>query len=80
MDGGRAVDRVAGADFYAIDEEGKWIGMDASGLQDRRDNNIPFRALKNGRWINLDRYQEIMTRAHGDDDFGGNGRFRKVLP
>ena len=80
MDGGRAADRVAGADFYAIDEEGKWIGMDADGIRDRTENNIPFRALKNGRWINLDRYQEIMTRAFGDSDFGGTGKFRRVLP
>jgi hypothetical protein len=78
VEGGRFRERVAGADYYAIDEEGKWIGMDASGVEDRRENNIPFRALKQGRWINTERYQEIMIRAIGDRDFGGNGKTRAV--
>ena len=73
-DQGRSKDIVSGADHYAIDEEGKWIGMDAAGVADRRENNLHFHALKKGRWINTDRYQEIMSRAHNDPDFGGLGR------
>jgi hypothetical protein len=78
VEGGRYKERISGADYFAIDEEGKWVGMDASGIQDRRENNIPFYALKQGRWINTERYQEIMTRANGDVDFGGDGNFRRV--
>jgi hypothetical protein len=73
-DRGRSKDIVQYADYYAIDEEGKWIGMDASGVQDRRENNIHFHALKTGRWINTDRLQEIRSRAHNDPDFGGLNR------
>ena len=74
-DGGRSKDLIHSADYYAIDEEGKWTGMDASGVQDRRENNIRFHALKTGRWINTDRYLEIKSRAHADTDFGGLDRF-----
>jgi hypothetical protein len=73
-DQGRSKDIVCQGDYYAIDEEGKWIGMDASGVADRRENNLHFHALKNGRWINTDRYQEIKSRAHNDPDFGGLNR------
>jgi hypothetical protein len=73
-DGGRSKDLIHSADYYAIDEEGKWTGMDASGIQDRRENNITFSALKTGRWINTDRYLEIKSRAHNDPDFGGLDR------
>ena len=74
-DGGRSKDLIHSADYYAIDEEDKWTGMDASGVQDRRENNITFRALKTGRWINTDRYLEIKSRAHNDPDFGGLDRY-----
>jgi len=73
-DGGRWKDVVVGGDFFAIDEEGKWVGMDANGIADRQANNIPFTALKEGRWINTDRFNEIHSRAHNDVDFGGLGR------
>jgi len=76
--GGRERTYVAGGDWYAIDEEGKWVTFNDSGLQDRKDNNIPYSHLKQGRWINDERYAEILTRAHGDADFGGNGKYRKV--
>lgn len=66
---GRAVGKVSGADYYALDEEKKWIGMDALGLQDRIDNSIPFSALKQGRWINLERYWDILYLADDDKDF-----------
>jgi hypothetical protein len=78
IEGGRSAEQISGADYYAIDEEGKWTGMDASGVSDRRENNIPFHALKQGRWINTERYQEIMIRAGYDRDFGGDGRLRAV--
>lgn len=78
IEGGRFRERLAGGDHYAIDEEGKWVTFNESGLVERDANNIPYSHLKNGRWINLERYQEILTRAHGDVDFGGNGKFRAV--
>ena len=77
MYNGRAVDRVMGGDFYAVDEEGKWVGMDASGIQDRKDNNIPYSALKTGRWINTERFQDILYLADGDPDFVQDPEKRK---
>jgi hypothetical protein len=76
--GGRYREIICNADYYAIDEEGKWTGMDQSGIDDRTANNIPFHALKQGRWINTERFQEILSRARGDVHFGGNGKFRAV--
>ena len=78
VEGGRYKEVVANADYYAQDDEGKWHGMGESGLKDRREHNIPFYALKAGRWINTERYQEILSRANTDPDFGGNGKFRMV--
>ena len=69
MENGRGVDVVLYGDYYALDEEGKWIGMDANGLQDRRDNDIPFSALKQGRWINTERFIDIQYLARDDADF-----------
>lgn len=66
---GRGVDKITGADFYALDEEGIWTGMDASGVQDRIDNNIPFTALKEGRWVNTERFWDILYLAGDDADF-----------
>lgn len=77
-EGGRYRERVCNGDYYAVDEEGKWVTFNESGLDDRKKNNVPYSHLKNGRWINLERYQEIMTRAFGDIDFGGDGKFRAV--
>jgi len=73
-DGGRCREVVFGGDYFAMDEEGKWIGMDANGITDRDANNIPYSALKEGRWINTDRFNEIYSRAFNDVDFGGLGR------
>ncbi len=78
IEGGRFRHIVSAGDHYAIDDEGKWVTFNADGLQERIRNNIPYFHLKNGRWINLERYQEIRTRAFGDVDFGGNGKFRAV--
>ena len=69
IENGRGVDAVSNGDFYALDEEGKWIGMDESGKQDRIDNHIPFSALKEGRWINTERYWDILYLADDDKDF-----------
>jgi hypothetical protein len=74
MSGGRWRDVVVQGDYYAVDEEGKWIGMDDNGIADRDANNIPYSALKEGRWINTDRFNEIYSRAFNDVDFGGLGR------
>ena len=84
IENGRGIDPVAGADFYGLDEENKWIGMDANGIQDRIDNNIPFSALKEGRWINLERFWDITYLAGDDKDFvsepeGRISRIPKVL-
>ena len=76
--GGRYREKVAGGDYYAIDEEGKWVTFNEDGLQDRIDNNIPYYHLKNGRWINNERYGEILVRAFVDVDFGGSGKVRRV--
>lgn len=73
-DGGRSKDMVHNADFYIIDEEGKWTGCDQSGLDDRQANSIPYHALKHGRWVNTDRHQAIRSAAHNDLDFGGLDR------
>jgi hypothetical protein len=78
VEGGRFKEIIANADYYAIDEEGKWIGMNTAGVRDRQEHRLPFFSLKEGRWINTDRYQEILSRAHGDPDFGGDGTFRLV--
>ena len=77
IENGRGVDKVAFGDYYAIDEEGKWIGMDAMGLQDRIDNNIPFTALKEGRWINTERFWDIYYLAGDDADFTNKREGRK---
>ena len=69
IENGRGIDRVMGADFYALDEENKWIGMDANGVQERTDNNVPFSALKEGRWINTDRFWDILYLTSDDKDF-----------
>ncbi len=69
IENGRGIDQVADGDYYALDEEGKWIGMDPNGLKDRQLNNIPFSALKEGRWINLERYWDIRYLAGDDKDF-----------
>jgi len=74
VDKGRMKDIVMQGDYYAVDEEGKWIGMDDNGIADRDANNIPYTALKEGRWINTDRFNEIYSRALNDVDFGGLGR------
>ncbi len=72
IENGRGLDQVINGDYYALDEEDKWIGMDALGLQDRIDNNIPFSALKEGRWINLERFWDILYLAADDKDFVQN--------
>jgi hypothetical protein len=72
IENGRGIDQVSNGDYYALDEENKWIGMDALGLQDRIDNNIPFSALKEGRWINLERFWDILYLAADDKDFVQN--------
>ncbi|KKN92416.1 hypothetical protein LCGC14_0209070 [marine sediment metagenome] len=69
IENGRGIDQVTNGDYYALDEENKWIGMDVLGLQDRIDNNIPFTALKEGRWINLERFWDILYLAGDDKDF-----------
>jgi hypothetical protein len=69
VDGGRHFERVCNGDYYAIDEEDKWIGIDSRGIQDRRENNIKFHSLKQGRWVNTDRFRDIMERAFKDPDF-----------
>jgi hypothetical protein len=73
-DGGRSKDMWDGQDYYIIDEEGKWIGVSQHGIDDRDARGIPYRALKHGRTVNTDRYQEIRSRAHNDPDFGGMDR------
>lgn len=78
VEGGRYKETIASGDHYAMDEEGRWVTFMADGLQERIDNNIPYNHLKNGRWISTERYQEIRTRAYGDVDFGGNGKFTAV--
>jgi len=78
MAGGACKEIVCGGDFYAMDEEGKWIGMDESGVKDRLEHSISYYSVKHGRWINTDRFQEIMSRAKGDPDFGGDGSFNPV--
>ena len=78
IEGGRYKELVCNADFYAMDEEGKWIGMDSNGIRDRKENQIPFYGLKEGRWINTERYQEILSRAKEDPDFGGTGKYVPV--
>lgn len=82
IENGRGIDRVAGGDYYAIDEEGKWIGMDAAGKQDRDDNNIPYFSLKEGRWINTERFWDILYLAGDDPDFVENpeGRTTRLPP
>jgi len=66
---GRGIDVVLYGDYYAMDEEGKWIGMDALGKADRDLNNIPYSALKQGRWINTERFHDITYLAGDDKDF-----------
>jgi hypothetical protein len=83
MENGRGVDQVVGGDFYALDEEEKWIGMDDIGVQDRKDNNLPYSALKIGRWINTERFWDITYLAADDPDFvqkpgGRKSRLPKV--
>ena len=63
-------DVIMGSDYYAIDEEGRWTGMNADGLEDRKKNNIPFSALKVGRQINTERFLRILMFARRDTDFG----------
>ncbi len=77
IENGRGIDKVANGDYYALDEEGKWIGMDAAGLEERRRNNIPFSALKEGRWINLERFWDILYLAGDDSDFISKTEGRK---
>ena len=76
--GGKMKEVLCNANFYAQDEEGKWIGLGKSGLRDREENKIPIYCLKEGRWINTDRYHEIMSRANRDADFGGDGGYNPV--
>ena len=76
--GGRERTQLRGGKYYAVDEEGKWVTFNEDGLQDRKDNRIPYYHLKEGRWINDDRYGEVITKAYGDADFGGDGKYRKV--
>jgi hypothetical protein len=76
IENGRGIDRVVGADYYAIDEEGKWVGMDDKGLEDRRINNLPYSALKEGRWINTDRFWDILYLSSDDKDFVYNPKGR----
>ncbi len=78
IENGRGIDRVMYGDFYALDEEGKWIGMDQLGLNDRINNNIPFSALKEGRWINLERFWDIIYLAGDDADFVSTQEGRKT--
>lgn len=78
IEGGKFKEVIHNANFYAIDEEGKWIGMNKSGIKDRIENSIPYYSLKEGRWINTDRYQEILSRARQDPDFGGNGTYNPI--
>ena len=80
IESGRGIDQVANGDYYALDEENKWIGMDALGLQDRIDNSIPFSALKEGRWINLERFWDILYLSADDKDFTQNpeGRVSRI--
>ena len=77
IENGRGIDQVASTDFYAIDEEGKWIGMDILGLQDRIDNNLPVIALKEGRVINLERFWDILYLTADDKDFVQNPEGRE---
>ncbi len=80
IENGRGIDQVVNGDYYALDEENKWIGMDALGLQDRIDNNIQFSALKEGRWINLERFWDILYLSADDKDFVQNpeGRISRL--
>lgn len=49
------------ADYYFVDNEGKWGGGDAWGVEDRNKKSIPYENIKYGYWVNMDRWNKLVT-------------------
>lgn len=60
---------LTNADYYFVDNEGKWGGAYLTGLQDRDRLNIPHDPVKNGYWVNTDRWNEACRVWGADTDF-----------
>lgn len=57
------------ADYYFVDNEGKWAGMDVWGQEDRDKFNIPYENIKYGYWVNMDRWNEVCSTWGRDKSF-----------
>lgn len=63
-------DCFMGKDLYFMNENGRWqAGEDHPTLEERRDRGIPYSAVKNGYWTDLETYKRILQIASFDTDF-----------